>query len=234
MTDIRCEPIRRTARPGDVLAIRPGRVDQAILRAHAETLAALSKESASFRDGDYFVLDGATLAADRTATGFIVRRGNQDYRLVRRPMQVGDRLIVETEDGLDDHLTALVPTNSAIKRLASEDSRIRDGKFFVLEPLHAEKPALTNERLARMTQLRDMEARIDQLGVLLRGVKSPYCSGVTLTTSLDTTDYRLDHQGTNDSILVSPNRFAAYVEDEIHALRESSERLLATLLSDAE
>lgn len=234
MTDIRCEPIKRPAKPGDILAIRPGKSDQAILRAGAETLAALSKESDAFRDGDYFVLEGASLPVDRTATSFIVRRGTQDYRLVRRPMQVGDRLIVETEDGLDDHLTALVPTNSAIKRLASEDKRIRDGRYFILEPLHAGEPdpKSANERLERMTQLRDMEARIDQLQVLLRGVKSPYCSGVTLKTSLDTTDFRLDHQGTNDPVLVSPNRFAAYIEDEIHAMREASERLLATLISD--
>lgn len=232
MKTLLCEPIKRDARVGDTLILRLGKPDMTVLAVRAvDMLDELARTSKSFQDHDYFVVEHAHLPLDQHIESVQVKRHGAVYTLERRELQVGDRVLAETDTGLDSAMTSHVVTRHTLNQLVATNPAVAAGRFFVMVPVSTEtkKAVPLTSRLDKLTQLRDIEERIHHLETTLRAVKSQYCTGGTLRITVETTDYRPDHQGSTEPLAFNPGRLAAYLEDDIRALRETSERILLGL-----
>lgn len=234
MTTLLCEPIKRDARVGDTVILRLGKPDMTVLPIRTiDMLDELTRTSKSFQDHDYFVAENTRFPLDQTIDSVHIKRHGETYTLHRRDLQVGDRVLAETDLGLDPAMTAHVATRHMVNQLLTKNDAVKAGRYFIIEPVtHDAEPKKTpapTSRLDKLAQLHELEARIHQLEVTLRAVKSPYCTGGTLHVEVETTDYRRDYQGTPERIAFNPGRLAAYLEDDIRALRETSERILLGL-----
>lgn len=87
--------------------------------------------------------------------------------------------------------------------------------------------SITNERLAKINQLQEIETRIDAFKRQYKAVQSSYFKNGTITLNIVTTDYT--DKGHDEPIVFDSSLLVEYITNEIKQLVQQSNKLLADI-----